>query len=271
MPDNKHAFIDSLISAFPKLKYLLKYQKNEHGKIDFRNNSGNVQIIQLPINYSKEQIVEAAKIFSPLFKQHHPEHLVRIEDTSAKEEFVRETAKEIAPTLILFIDQNIPQQDRSLWKIALRLKLKKINSNPDVVKRIKDDLRQMGGQKGVNIANLASSSYLEEEIIPTFKSLPNEDRGDVFSEYYQKLVTKLYKSVFVSSHKQDINQLVEEICNKVKDARTYQLDDVRVHALGSTNIALLDEAKAILRQEHKMRIDNDESPNHAMNLRIVIA
>jgi hypothetical protein len=89
-----------------------------------------------------------------------------------------------------FVQAIIPKQDRSLWLTASILRSDN-SSNPTVVERIKYDLRQKAGERGNNIANLCSTDYLKDEIIPTYNSLPEEGREEAFADYYESLVTTL--------------------------------------------------------------------------------
>ena len=123
------------------------------------------------------------------------------------------------------------------------------------VTKLKNDIRDVFGTRGTNIANLCNAGYFEEFFIPLYNSTKGQ-----FRELYDSIVGKGALAVFIHQHMQD-NEITSIIKTKIQLSKRYGLKWVHIHAIGRTNVgkmrACIEKEKEFFDFFEKKLYEND--------------
>lgn len=98
----------------------------------------------------------------------------------------------------------------------------------------KMDIKDRFGDRGVNICNLCSAGYFENEL----KSLYDHDTVPEFNKYYELVVGKKARALFVHSG-MSVHDIETEVLVMVDKAIKYHMSDFRIHGIGKLNVACI--------------------------------
>jgi len=156
----------------------------------------------------------------------------------------------------------IPHRDAAIWEAALFIRRQHREGHS--VSELKTDIRLRYGDKGKNIANLCSTGYLEEIIIPIYDELSSKP-DFVYSEFksqYDVIVTKYPFAVFIS-RTETSDDAMKEIKEKIEYNKTYGVPSLNIHAISQENIEKItdilnkDDIKALFSKPPDIKIDGD--------------
>ncbi len=156
--------------------------------------------------------------------------------------------------LLEFIEKAIPIQDRALWISALTLRS---TTNPEEIRRIKNDIVVVAGHRGANIANLCTAQYLETRIIPLYNQLFELTNGnEIFADSYERIVTYPVFAVFVSGVRSQ-EEILDEIRNKtailLTNGEQYQYT-IDIHGMNALNVAKIKKLLPTIIGEYEKNI-----------------
>lgn len=135
------------------------------------------------------------------------------------------------------LSPRIPSHDLNIWRAALYLKTIDITGDRDKTNELKCEIMQKHGDKGKNIANLCTTNYLEEFLIPLSKSLDEQidnksDADRKFEKIYRHIVKELPFTVFVNK-----NETYLQIKNEIMTKKKYGFKFINIHGMGYDNIS----------------------------------
>ncbi len=245
---------DNLKSIIGKLPLLNNNNINSNNDSHDDNRSVKIDIhINLPENREVpiKEIEEATKVMKQVLEQSTPDgylmsnpqskdalKLIGSYDNISQKDASRK-----------FVEENIPQYDRSLWFSALILKEEFKKGDNDTVGQLKHQISTASPGRGNNIANLCSAGYLESHIVPLYQYLVIENgQQTLFVEIYETIVMEFPFAVFVSAER-SIDEIEEEIVTKIKLVKKYGWVKVSVHGIGETNVSKIREIIPMVEKE----------------------
>lgn len=158
------------------------------------------------------------------------------------------------PELTQFVIQNLPKKDQAIWLAALIIREHFDKDERTVVSQLKKDIVTRYPGKGGNIANLCTTGYLENHIVPLHDYLVKESSDErKFLEIYDTIVNELPYAVF-SSRTKSLETLVEEILGKIKEVSKYGWRKVSVHGIGEENVKKIKQAMIEVESECEQEI-----------------
>lgn len=228
---------------FSLIKSLIdKFNFISGNKINSDNKNFHLHI-HLPDNNKvpEEQITEATKAIKKVFTQGQgffgttpqSQSNIQLIDKYLKEDNDAEARG--------FIQEKIPQEDRSIWYSALILREQFSLGNKDEVNRLKTEMSISNPEKGRNIANLCSAGYLESHIMPLYNYLVNEKGNEeLFLKIYKTIIVEFPFAVFVSQER-SVENIQVEVKTKLDMVKKYGWEKVSVHGIGETNVKKITE------------------------------
>ncbi len=122
-----------------------------------------------------------------------------------------------------------------------------MNSGSKKVPALKKDILERYGKRGGDIANLCTSGYFDELIIPLVANLKKED----FQKEYEKIVGLGTQALFIHN-RMSKKLIINEIDRKITLAQRYGLKSFHIHCRGEANIALIDSVLKEYQEENGM-------------------
>lgn len=157
---------------------------------------------------------------------------------------------------------NLPKKDQPIWYSALLIREQFRNENNEEVVRLKQELTQRFPDRGGNIANLCTAGYLETHIMPLYKQLIEvKDDEDTFFEIYETIVAEQPFAVFVSRD-DNLEDIKEEIVEKIKLVQQYGWKKVSVHGIGPTNVKKIQKVALEIEEDGQLDISSIDIDSH---------
>ena len=138
--------------------------------------------------------------------------------------------------LIADLKTKIPVNDVPIWQAALYIRM--VHQSGRSIDGLKMSIIDRYGDRGRNIANLCSTNYLEDIILPIYdelRSRPNFSQSE-FNTQYEVIVTQYPFAVFVARSTPEA-EVLSEITTKIKYNITYGIHSLNIHSIGEDNSA----------------------------------
>lgn len=170
--------------------------------------------------------------------------------------------------LLCFINTALPPQDRAVWISALALKQAHVKGDRVLCGIYKRDICISHGERGRNIANLCSSGYLEEFIMPLHhQAVEVLGKADLFNDMYNTFVQETQFIIFVSG-KMTVKTLQKLIMMKIASMVNYGFQELHINAIGVGNINIAKKAVESVLESMKETIDGSSTHQVGTIIRI---
>ncbi|MFH0888242.1 MAG: hypothetical protein V1871_03440 [Planctomycetota bacterium] len=235
--------------ALKKLFNLPKLQGLIVVNINSNNQSKKVEIDSsntLNVNLDKLNPTEKEQI-KLILHDAIEENVILLQDKSKKaiEDFnVIDQSTEIQ-SILSFLRPLIPSSDIIIWREALYLRKHFLDENHTDVMRLKMEICQKFGDRGKNIANLCTASYLEDYLIPFHEELSASLQNDKeikekFGAIYSNIVENLPFTIFVGRQTKE-EEIGKNILDKMEQNLKYGLKFFNIHGIGKNNVNKIKE------------------------------
>lgn len=164
--------------------------------------------------------------------------------------------------VVEFFKDKISPQDLEIIKAALYVR--RCFERGEGIEGLKEGIRQRHGKRGNNIANLCTSSYFENYLMPVYEHLvkiseSERDAQEEFNNVFNTMAEELPISVFMC-HKMSADEVKKQIINKVENNSKYGVRFLNIHGIGTHNIKTIQSTVAELEKtrDFKKNIKLDE-------------
>lgn len=224
-------------------------------KTQVDQNTGTLQIN--PNNLSSE---EKDKV-KHLFREATDEKeiiLLRKNSTALLEDFKSNDPLIYDKEILEALRPYIPLPDFIALRASLYLRVK--YKRNEGVSDLKKDILNRFGVRGKNIANLCTSGYFEELILPLLEELKKIADIETFKNLYEIIIKESAFAVFVNRTMSD-EDVKTTIISRIEKNRKYGLPSLNIHGLGKKNVKKIKDTISELqsRAELSFEIIKEES------------
>lgn len=131
--------------------------------------------------------------------------------------------------ILNFFKDILPKSDFEALRMSLFLRDQKIKGAD--ITTYKKDIRAAFGERGTNISNLCSAHYFEEEFMPLYNNVTEDE----FMRYYELVVGKKARALFIHAH-MDLTKIEELFYVMLRKAQKYHISEFRIHGIGLENV-----------------------------------
>lgn len=136
------------------------------------------------------------------------------------------------------------------------------NADSVIIGNHKKEIRNRFGQRGGHIANLCTTGYFEELLIPIYNYEP-----DSFQSWYKLVVDQGALTLFIHSGMKN-EEIISTLRNKTELAKRYGLSHFYVHSKGARNIRTIKKCLAEFEKTYKA-IPKIERQIEALNIIVI--
>jgi biopolymer transport protein ExbD len=168
-----------------------------------------------------------------------------------------------------FINEVIPKSDRSIWLAALVIR-HKFKIKDATVGNSLMLLRENYGAKGTTIANLCTSEYLEEQLIPLYQALKANGSAADFVSVYQDIIINCRFAVFISARR-SYEENYQQVLKKIAAANQYRLERIFIYGIGQNNIKTIKKIiDNLIKSENLTREPEWEQKQNRLKVTVLI-
>lgn len=131
-------------------------------------------------------------------------------------------------SILSFFKPIIPFSDLEALEASLFLRYTFVQNN--CVNNLKSDIRKRFGDRGNNIANLATAGYFEEFLMPLYN-----DSQEMFKKIYDDVVSKSIVAVFVHRGMEP-DEITLKISERIKISKKYGIRFIHIHGISKSNV-----------------------------------
>lgn len=230
---------------------VLEYDEKE------KSLSINIRKLEPKVRKKLEKIIKEEK--GVILKKKTKETLI---------DFIKtEKSKEIKEILDLFKNK-IPEDDFNILRASLYIRKRFISgASREEIYKLKKEIREKYGKRGLSICNLVSAGYFEVLIKPLYEEMSKDEdfSHEKFLEVYNIIVNESAFAVFIS-REMSIDNVEKEIYSKMRRNAKYGINFVSIHGIGKQNVEKIEKVIEKIQKEKP-----DISINKEVRDRIIYA
>ncbi len=165
--------------------------------------------------------------------------------------------------LLEYFKDKIPEYD--LDALANSLFLRSQSKKGKNIVHLKQQISQRFGMRGNNIANLCNADYFEKFIYPLYSYTERKKADSI----YELVIKNAVLAIFVNSN-MSIDDLEDEVKQKIISSYTYEFPGFFIHGINPTNVKTIKEWVEKNKESGELLIETIYDTSEIMVVRILL-